>query len=148
MPTISDIIERLCASLREEQFTPALRVVSPVELAPPAAYPQLAVLAAGEDFGPGDADVTARLLLRLSCAGGRPADTAAQLRSLSHQLRRALARTHGLGGTVLRLRSGAIRYGLPPLQPATATEPTPPAEAGVVQRAEIELTLKYHEGEV
>lgn len=146
MPTINDVIERLLEYLRNESFTPPLRVLSAVELPPPAAYPALAVLAVGEDFGPAAGDVTAKLSLRLSCAGGRPADTAVQLRSLLHQVRRALNRSHGLGGSVLYLRCGALRYGVAPL--SIPVEGPAATFDGTVQRAELELQLKYHERDV
>lgn len=134
MAVINDIVGRLAAWLREQAFTPAVRVVSPVQLRPPTAYPQVTIFVDDEVFGPTDADVTARLRLRVTHAGGRPADTQRDLRSLAHQLRVALCASHGLGGIVKHLRTGDIHYGA-----ETAGGGTEP----IVLQADLGLQVKY-----
>jgi hypothetical protein len=146
---ITMVVERLADRLRNESFTPALRCVSTVELIPPAVYPHATILVDEESFGPADSDVTASLRLRVAHAAGRPADAQATVRELAHQLRRALGRSHSLGGTVLRLRSGAIRYGTqhagsPPGASIGMLESAMLDGLGVVHYAELAVTLKYH----
>jgi len=145
MSQINDITSQLAEWLRNESFTPPLRAVSPVELTPPALYPYAVILVDEEAFGPADGDVTAALRLRVAHAAGRPADAQFTVRELAHQLRTALGRSHGLGGGVLRLRCGAIRYGLQrPAAQAGEGAQLLPAGDGVVHYAEIALTAKYH----
>ena len=86
MPQINSIVEQLAAWLSAQTFAPALREVTTVDLLPAAAYPQVAVLADEESFGPGDCDVTAALRLRLAHAAGRPESAPAAVRSLGHQV--------------------------------------------------------------
>ena len=111
MTLIDNIVERLAAWLRDEEFTPPLRLISTVALCPPPTYPHLAILLDREEFGPGAGDATATLRLRVSQAGGKPASTQQQLRSLAHQVRVSLAKSHGLGGSVKHLRTAGINYG-------------------------------------
>jgi hypothetical protein len=134
LAVINDIVERMAAWLRGQVFTPAVRVVSPVELRPPTVYPQVTIFVDDEVFGPTDADVTARLRLRVTHAGGRPADTQRDVRSLAHQLRVALCSSHTLGGTVKRLRTGDLQYGAE--NAGSGTEP-------IVLRADLGLQVKY-----
>ena len=134
MPAINDIVERMIDWLGQQQLTPAPREITPVGLLPAAAYPQVAVLVEGEEFAPGDASVTAELTLRVAHALGRPADAQAAVRDLAHQSRVALNESHGLGGTVKRLRTGGISYEAQ--QPQRGVPP-------VIATASLTVELKY-----
>jgi len=133
MPVINDIVQQLIAWLGEQNISPKPREITSVGLLPAAAYPQLAVLVEDEVFSPGDAEVTASLVIRVSYAAGRPADALCSVRDLAHQVRAALNGSHGLGGTVKRLRTGDIRYG----------ELSRDGEQAVVATAAVELSAKY-----
>lgn len=133
MPVINDLVQELIGWFSDVQSSPKLREITSVAQLPPAAYPQLAVLVDEEEFAPGDAEVTAQLRLRVSYAAGRPADALATVRDLAHQLRAAVNLSHGLGGTVKRLRAGSIRY----------RGDEQPHEGSVVAVAEIDLTARY-----
>ena len=133
MPVINEVTQRLISWLDGQPLLPKPRELTSVGLLPAAAYPQLAVLALSEVFSPGDAEVTARLAVRVSYAAGRPADALATVRDLAHQVRAALNRAHGLGGTIKRLRVGDIRY----------DELARESEQAVVATATIALTAKY-----
>lgn len=132
MPVINEIVQELIGWFSSVQCTPKLREITSVGVLPAAAYPQLAVLVDEEEFQPGDAEVTAQLTLRVSYAAGRPADALATVRDLAHQLRAAVNLSHGLGGTVKRLRAGSIRY---------RTDGGP--EGGVIAVAEIDAVARY-----
>jgi hypothetical protein len=139
MPIINDIVDRMADWLRQQSFTPAVRVVTSVALSPPSAYPQITVFVDEELFGPGAGDVTAVMRLRVSHAGGRPADTQNTVRDLVHQVRVGINKSHGLGGTAKHLHCGDISYG----SPADSEEGSP-----VVMHADLSLTLKYCVGVV
>jgi hypothetical protein len=132
MPVINDIVQELIGWFSSVHCLPKLREITSVGALPAAAYPQLAVLVDEEVFAPDDAEVTAQLTLRLSCAAGRPADALATCRDLAHQLRAVVNLSHGLGGTVKRLRAGGIRY---------RADGGP--EGGVIAVAEIDASAKY-----
>lgn len=133
MPVINDILQRLTAWLGAQQFDPAPREIATTTLLPAAAYPQLAVLAREERFAPGKDDGTADLVIRVSCAAGRPADAVGQVRSLAHQVRTALNAGHNLGGMVKLLGAEAIIYGVADRR----------VQSGVIATAEVELAAKY-----
>jgi len=133
VPVIADIIQQLTAWLGSQQFDPAAREIASSTLLPATAYPQLAVLVREERFAPGREDATADLVIRVSCAAGRPADAIGHVRSLAHQVRAALNAGHNLGGTAKQLRADAINYGVADRR----------VQAGVIATAEIELEAKY-----
>lgn len=133
MPLINTVVEQLAGWLSAQAITPPLREVTTVDLLPATAYPQVAVLADEESFGPGCGDVTAALRLRVAHAAGRPESAQATVRSLAHQVRAALAGSHRLGGRVKLLQVGAISYG----------DRDRPVEGGVIATAELEVTAKY-----
>jgi hypothetical protein len=91
------------------------------------------VLLREEHFAPGHEDATADLVIRVSCAAGRPAEAVGQARSLAHQVRAALNTGHNLGGIAKLLKVDAINYGVADRR----------VQAGVIATAEIELEAKY-----
>ncbi len=108
--TISEVIDQLTAWLGAQMFTPAVREISNTGLGPPSMYPHIAVVPLSEEFHPGQAEVTARLNLKLSASAGRPRDALATVRSLAHQIRVALNQSHGLGGITKLLVLNKLDY--------------------------------------
>jgi hypothetical protein len=133
MPVITEVLQRLTDWLGAQQLEPQPREIAMSTLLPAAAYPQLAVLVREERYAPGRDDVTAELVIRVSCAAGRPTEALRQVRQLAHQLRTALNASHQLGGGVKLLWCHTISYGVADRR----------VQAGVIATAEIELEAKY-----
>ncbi len=125
MEPILAIQQALLDWLRGQSFTPALRSLG-ITNQPVAAYPHLTLSLTEEAFWPGQADATARLQLELCAAAGRVRDARSAAISLAHQVKRALAASHGLGGLARKIAVERISYqqleaepGCPVLEQAT-----------------------------
>ncbi len=107
---LSDTVEIFIQWLREQSFTPLLRVVQSSSPLPPAAYPCLSVALREERFTNAGTDTELGVTLRVECAAGRLCDAQVQARSLARQVRSALHKSHGLGGSARQLRTEGIDY--------------------------------------
>jgi hypothetical protein len=109
MEHIITIQQGLLDWLRGQVFDPAIRSFDTANQ-PVAIYPQASLSLAEEVFWPGQSDTTARLNLDLRVAAGRFRDTQSTLASLAHQVRRALATSHDIGGLVKHFIVERIAY--------------------------------------
>jgi hypothetical protein len=132
MEPIIQIQQGLLDWLRAQAFTPAIRSFE-LGNQPVAVYPQASLSLAEEVFHPGPVDTTARLTLELRCAAGRARDAQSAAAALAHQLRRALAASHGIGELVKHLAVERIYY-----QRLDGETGSP-----IVEQATLALMLKY-----
>lgn len=139
MPVINDLASQLIEWLKLQPLAPVPREFTLVGALPPAAYPHIAVLLEEERFAPGSSDVTAELSLTVTCTAGRPAEAQQASRSLAHQLRLALIRSHDLGGAVKHLAVKGIVH---------ASELSGAAEPLVIASAELAVEAKYCEAQI
>ena len=136
MPQISTAISLLSSCLQTAQLDPPLREVGTATDLPRPAYPHAVISVVEETFEPATAEAAALVTISLGCSAGRLDDAQAAVRSLAHQVRRALYASSGLSGAVRQLRVVRLRFG---------GEQDPAAVQPVVSRAELLLELKYCE---
>ena len=137
MERIIEIQQGLIDWLREQAFDPAIRSID-LTNQPVAVYPQACLNLGEEAFWPGQADTTVKFNLELRVAAGRTRDARAAAASLAHQLRRALAGSHGIGGLAKQLSVERIAY------ESLDSETGSP----VVEQATLALLVRYVDREL
>lgn len=137
MATINKVVQTMVDWIKDQQLSPQPREVVSVDALPPAAFPQVAVVALDEREAGQPGSFSATLAVTVSHALGRPAEAQSTARDLAHQLRRALNRSHCLSGAVKSLRVTGIRH---------SSELQAGGDPLVLAKSELLVVAEYDEG--
>lgn len=136
MAQINKVVKQAVDWIKAQQLAPQPREVVSVGVLPPSAFPHVAVAVLEERQSAVPGSFSATLTITVSHASGRPAEAQSAACDLAHQLRRALNRSHGLGGAVKSLVVAGIRHG---------AELLSGAEPRVLSKAELLVSVSYDE---